>query len=283
MGSASELVPFPLLIMPIESNYRACTIPYRFPFDNPRKPTPTEIAWTTDLFLNSLPSFKKRAGSDVAVPDAPIKAEKFAQRCCLFPFTLTIRGFITSPQISEDSGNQKADAVDEDRVELEKSNILLMGPIGSGNMVLSLLTGKTLLAKTLARFVNVPFVIADDTTLTQLCGARGDGSAAAKELFWQSSTYGKVLILDGVIQLTERDECACQKVITHLPLCSIPKPKKVINPLFLVIGGGDGGVLREVARDSSVELIDICEIEKMVVDVSSNIETFGFSSFGAFI
>ncbi|KAF3438778.1 hypothetical protein FNV43_RR21542 [Rhamnella rubrinervis] len=60
------------------SNYRACTIPYRFPSDNPRKPTSTEIAWT-DLFLNSLPSFKKRAESDVTVPDAPIKAEKFAQ------------------------------------------------------------------------------------------------------------------------------------------------------------------------------------------------------------
>ncbi|KAM6589268.1 hypothetical protein CsatA_011873 [Cannabis sativa] len=78
-----------------------------------------------------------------------------------------------------------------------------------------------------------------------------------------SSTYGKVLVLDGVIQLTERDECAYQEMITHLPLCSIPNPKKV-----LVIGGGDGGVLREVARHASVEQVDICEIDKMVVEVS---------------
>ncbi|MFS8029451.1 Spermidine synthase [Helianthus anomalus] len=82
-------------------------------------------------------------------------------------------------------------------------------------------------------------------------------------MVFQSATYGKVLVLDGVIQLTERDECAYQEMITHLPLCSIPNPKKV-----LVIGGGDGGVLREVARHSSVEHIDICEIDKMVVDVS---------------
>ncbi|XP_073032151.1 spermidine synthase 1 [Primulina eburnea] len=82
-------------------------------------------------------------------------------------------------------------------------------------------------------------------------------------LVFQSSTYGKVLVLDGVIQLTERDECAYQEMIVHLPLCSLPNPKKV-----LVIGGGDGGVLREVSRHSSVEKIDICEIDKMVVDVS---------------
>ncbi|KAG6506835.1 hypothetical protein ZIOFF_032167 [Zingiber officinale] len=82
-------------------------------------------------------------------------------------------------------------------------------------------------------------------------------------LVFQSSTYGKVLVLDGVIQVTDRDECAYQEMITHLPLCSIPNPRKV-----LVIGGGDGGVLREVSRYSSVEQIDICEIDKMVIDVS---------------
>jgi spermidine synthase len=80
---------------------------------------------------------------------------------------------------------------------------------------------------------------------------------------FESATYGRVLVLDGVIQLTQRDECAYQEMITHLPLCSIANPKKV-----LVIGGGDGGVLREVSRHISIEQIDICEIDKMVVDVA---------------
>ncbi|OIW06314.1 hypothetical protein TanjilG_17688 [Lupinus angustifolius] len=79
MESLSELVEFPLLQTPIDSHYRASTIPYRFPSDNPRKSTPTELSWI-HLFLNSIPSFKKRAESDTSVPDAVIKADKFAQR-----------------------------------------------------------------------------------------------------------------------------------------------------------------------------------------------------------
>ncbi|KAL6889017.1 hypothetical protein ACP4OV_010043 [Aristida adscensionis] len=81
-------------------------------------------------------------------------------------------------------------------------------------------------------------------------------------LVFESSTYGKVLVLDGIVQLTDKDECAYQEMITHLPLCSVPSPKKV-----LVIGGGDGGVLREICRHSSVESIDICEIDQLVIDV----------------
>ncbi|KAI3792976.1 hypothetical protein L1987_35588 [Smallanthus sonchifolius] len=82
-------------------------------------------------------------------------------------------------------------------------------------------------------------------------------------LVFESATYGKVLVLDGILQLTTKDECAYQEMIAHLPLCSIASPKNV-----LVVGGGDGGVLREVSRHSSVDLIDICEIDKMVIDVS---------------
>nr|CAD1822247.1 unnamed protein product [Ananas comosus var. bracteatus] len=81
-------------------------------------------------------------------------------------------------------------------------------------------------------------------------------------LVFESSTYGKVLVLDGIVQLTDKDECAYQEMIAHLPLCSIPSPKTV-----LVIGGGDGGVLREISRHRSVETIHICEIDKLVIDV----------------
>uniref|UniRef100_A0A803LB90 PABS domain-containing protein n=1 Tax=Chenopodium quinoa TaxID=63459 RepID=A0A803LB90_CHEQI len=51
-------------------------------------------------------------------------------------------------------------------------------------------------------------------------------------------------------------------MLTHLPLCSIPNPKKL-----LVIGGGDGGILREASRHPSLEQIDICELDQMTVDV----------------
>ncbi|XP_043713467.1 damage-control phosphatase At2g17340-like isoform X2 [Telopea speciosissima] len=76
---APALVRFPLLMTPNGSNYKACTIPYRFPSDNLWKLTPTEETWI-DVFLKSVPSFRKQAESDTTVPDAHIKAEKFAQR-----------------------------------------------------------------------------------------------------------------------------------------------------------------------------------------------------------
>lgn len=69
-------------------------------------------------------------------------------------------------------------------------------------------------------------------------------------LVFQSETYGKVLVLDGVIQLTEKDEHAYQEAITHIPLMAHPKPESV-----LILGAGDGGVLREVCRHSGVKRV----------------------------
>mmetsp|Transcript_16771 Transcript_16771/g.20936 ORF Transcript_16771/g.20936 Transcript_16771/m.20936 type:complete len:300 (+) Transcript_16771:129-1028(+) len=82
-------------------------------------------------------------------------------------------------------------------------------------------------------------------------------------LVFESANHGNVLVLDGVIQVTERDEFAYQEMISHIPLFAHPCPKKV-----LVIGGGDGGVLREIARHECVEEIVICEIDGDVIDVS---------------
>ena len=72
-------------------------------------------------------------------------------------------------------------------------------------------------------------------------------------LVFKSSTYGTVLALDGVIQLTERDEHAYQEMITHIPMHAHPDPQSV-----LIVGGGDGGVLREVCRHPGVAKITMC-------------------------
>jgi len=80
---------------------------------------------------------------------------------------------------------------------------------------------------------------------------------------FKSKTYGTVLVLDGVIQATDRDEFAYQEMLTHVSLCSHPNPKKV-----LVIGGGDGGILREITKHNTVDEIVLCEIDNMVIEVS---------------
>lgn len=75
--------------------------------------------------------------------------------------------------------------------------------------------------------------------------------------------YGKMLVLDGCVMLTETDEFVYHEMIAHIPLCYHRNPKNV-----LVIGGGDGGTVREVLKHKDVEKVTLCEIDKMVVDVS---------------
>lgn len=77
------------------------------------------------------------------------------------------------------------------------------------------------------------------------------------------TALGKMLILDGVIQLTEYDEFCYQEMMAHIPLFAHPAPERV-----LVIGGGDGGVLREVAKHACVKEIDICEIDNAVIEAA---------------
>lgn len=73
--------------------------------------------------------------------------------------------------------------------------------------------------------------------------------------------FGRVLALDGNIMLTERDEFIYDEMIVHVPMAVHPAVHKV-----LVIGAGDGGVVRELTRYKSVEQIDLVEMDKMVVE-----------------
>lgn len=75
--------------------------------------------------------------------------------------------------------------------------------------------------------------------------------------------YGRMLVLDGIIQTTVRDEFVYHEMIAHVPLFLHAKPEKV-----LVIGGGDGGTVREVLKHPEVKKVHLVEIDEMVVKVS---------------
>jgi len=82
-------------------------------------------------------------------------------------------------------------------------------------------------------------------------------------LVFKNEFWGTVLVLDGVIQCSTNDEFSYQEMISHPSLASHPNPKSA-----LVIGGGDGGVLREICKHKGLEKIDICEIDDRVIAVS---------------
>jgi spermidine synthase len=79
---------------------------------------------------------------------------------------------------------------------------------------------------------------------------------------FDSYDFGRVLVIDGFVMLTERDEFIYHEMITHVPMAVNPEIKEV-----LVIGAGDGGVVRELTRYDSIKRIDMVEIDKLVVDV----------------
>lgn len=79
---------------------------------------------------------------------------------------------------------------------------------------------------------------------------------------FDSYEFGRFLALDGFMMLTEKDEFVYHEMITHVPMAVHPNVRDV-----LVIGAGDGGVIRELARYPEIEHIDMVEIDPMVVEV----------------
>lgn len=77
----------------------------------------------------------------------------------------------------------------------------------------------------------------------------------------QTEQFGRMLVLDGMVQTTEADEFVYHEMIVHVALSTHPNPKRIA-----VIGGGDGGTIREVLRHPSVERAVLVEIDGRVVE-----------------
>jgi spermidine synthase len=79
----------------------------------------------------------------------------------------------------------------------------------------------------------------------------------------ESLDFGRMLVLDGVINLTERDEFVYHEMLVHVPLFSHPDPSEV-----LIVGGGDGGTAREAVKHEGISRIQQVEIDKEVIAIS---------------
>lgn len=79
----------------------------------------------------------------------------------------------------------------------------------------------------------------------------------------ETEQFGRMLVLDGMVQTTEKDEFVYHEMIAHVALNTHPNPRRVA-----VIGGGDGGTIREVLRHPSVEEAVLVEIDGRVVEAS---------------
>lgn len=86
---------------------------------------------------------------------------------------------------------------------------------------------------------------------------------------FESKEFGRFLTLDGLMMLTEKDEFIYHDMIVHVPMATNPNVKRV-----LVIGGGDGGTVRELTRYKGIEKIDMVDIDEMVVKVCRELLPF---------
>lgn len=79
----------------------------------------------------------------------------------------------------------------------------------------------------------------------------------------ETERYGRMLVLDGVFQTSVKEEWTYHEMITNVPIMAHPNPERI-----LIIGGGDGGVAREVLRHKTIKQVDLCEIDKRVMEIS---------------
>ena len=87
-------------------------------------------------------------------------------------------------------------------------------------------------------------------------------SSFQKIEIFENEAFGNVLFLDGLVQTTEKDEHFYHEMIVHPAFMSHPQPKTC-----LIIGGGDGGTLREVLRHAEVDSVSLVEIDRLVIEV----------------
>jgi spermidine synthase len=88
-------------------------------------------------------------------------------------------------------------------------------------------------------------------------------SAHQHIVIFDNGNFGRMLLIDGVVQLSTRDEFIYHEMMAHTALLSLDEPERV-----LIVGGGDGGVLREVLKHPSIARVDLCEIDQSVIDLS---------------
>jgi spermidine synthase len=79
----------------------------------------------------------------------------------------------------------------------------------------------------------------------------------------ETEQFGNMLILDGMVMTTQKDEFVYHEMVAHVPLFTHPNPENV-----LVVGGGDGGVIREVLKHPSVKKATLVEIDGKVIECS---------------
>lgn len=79
----------------------------------------------------------------------------------------------------------------------------------------------------------------------------------------ETQSYGTMLLLDGVIMFTDRDEFCYHEMLAHVPMMSHAKPERA-----LIVGGGDGGVMREILKHPTIKEVVLCDIDEMVTTVS---------------